>query len=42
MISRLFGRILRGEEGNIFGEENEDLKKRGGKEYPVVGNFIHP
>ena len=28
----------KGEEG----KENQDLKKMGGEEYQVVGNYIHP
>ena len=31
---------VRGEEN--FGEENQDSKNGGRKEYHVVGNFIHP
>ena len=31
-----------GADDGYFGEENQDIKKWGGEEYQVVGNYIHP
>ena len=41
IILRLLERILSGEEGNYW-EENQDFKNGGGEEYQVVRNFTHP
>ena len=41
IILRLQGRLSSGEE-EIWGKKIKILKNRVGKEYKIVGNFIHP